>query len=607
MIELYYCATVFTRCCDRVLCVIGGHIAWVLCVALIALLTTAAEPLAQASEVDAAPILQPSTDLARSTTSEVDEPLPAEQAFRMDIRADNAAQITVRWKMPKGYYLYRDRTTFIADDDTGVLGPPQWPQGMTHKDPQFGDVVVYYDQVDVPIAVRANHTSTRRLTVRARFQGCLENSVCYPPMTREIAVSMPSADAAGASFAARQSVPTLFVALAAALLGGLVLNLMPCVLPVLSLKAIALVNSAEGAIDSRRRALYYTAGVMVSFATIGLTVLTFRAAGHALGWGFQLQQPWLVGLLVYVMLSVGLSLSGVIQFGLGLTGLGGTIANRGAGAGDFFTGVLACVVAAPCTAPFMGSALAFALSAPVAMALCIFLALGLGLSLPFLLIGFFPALQRWLPRPGAWMEALKQVLAFPMYLTGVWLLWVLGKQRGVDAMAMVLLGSVTLTLGLWWFERHRNAHPLQRVLAVSLAALALIPLFAASASPTSALATARDNGSVQYTADTLQALRRANTPVFVDVSADWCITCKVNEAAVLSGDAFHQLLQRTGTAYMVADYTDVSPEVAAFLDRYHAVGVPLYVVFPRDGGEGRSLPTLLTSEIVRAAIEGAVR
>jgi thiol:disulfide interchange protein len=605
MIDRYYSATVLTRCCDRVFCVMGGRLARVLCVAFIALLTTAAGPGVQASELDVAPIPQPTTDLARSSTFEADEPLPAEQAFRLSIRADSAAQIAVRWTMAKGYYLYRDRTTFIANDEAGVLGPPQWPQGVTHQDPQFGDVVVFYDHVNVPIAVRANAAATRSLTVRIRFQGCLENSVCYPPMTREIAVSMPSVEAAGASFASQRGVPELLVALAAALLGGLVLNLMPCVLPVLSLKAIALVNGGEGAIDSRRRALYYTAGVMVSFATIGLTVLAFRATGHALGWGFQLQQPWLVGLLVYVMLSVGLSLSGVVQFGLGLTGLGGTIANRGGG--DFFTGVLACVVAAPCTAPFMGSALAFALSAPAAMALCIFLALGLGLSLPFLLIGFFPALRRWLPRPGAWMETLKQVLAFPMYLTAVWLLWVLGKQRGVDAMAMVLLGAVTLSLGLWWFERHRDAHLLQRVLAVSLAALALIPLFAGHASLTSSLPTARDNGSVVYTAETLQALRGANTPVFVDVSADWCITCKVNEAAVLSGDAFRELLRRTGTAYMVADYTDVSPKVGAFLDRYHAVGVPLYVVFPRDGGEGRSLPTLLTTDIVRAAIEGAAR
>src|SRR6266404_6404528 len=212
----------------------------------------------------------------------------------------------------------------------------------------------------------------------------------------------------------------LLTALALAFLGGLFLNLMPCVLPMLSIKAIGLLESGEDPTKARRHALAYTAGVLCSFATIGLAIVTLRSAGHAFGWGAQLQQPLFVGVLVCVMVAVGLSMSGVVQFGTSFGNLGQGLASRSGWTGDFFTGVLAVAVASPCIAPFMGTALAYAFAAPMLAALLVFLALGLGLALPFLLLGFIPALGRLLPRPGAWMDTLKQVLAFPMYLTAVW-------------------------------------------------------------------------------------------------------------------------------------------------------------------------------------------
>jgi thiol:disulfide interchange protein DsbD len=214
-------------------------------------------------------------------------------------------------------------------------------------------------------------------------------------------------------------------ALLLALGGGLILNLMPCVLPVLSLKALGLAQGADSHGQARRQALWYTAGVLVSFAAVGAIALALRQAGLALGWGFQLQQPGVVAALALVMIAIGLSLSGVVNVGAGLAGSGQRLAQKSGPAGDFFTGVLAVVVASPCTAPFMGTALAFAFAASPAAAIGVFLALGLGLALPFLLIGFVPALAARLPRPGAWMETFKQVMAFPMYLTAVWLLWVL--------------------------------------------------------------------------------------------------------------------------------------------------------------------------------------
>ncbi|KEZ99498.1 cytochrome C biogenesis protein, partial [Xanthomonas vasicola pv. vasculorum NCPPB 895] len=212
-----------------------------------------------------------------------------------------------------------------------------------------------------------------------------------------------------------------------ALIGGLVLNLMPCVLPILSLKVLGLAHSGESRGHARSHAIWYSLGVLVSFAAIGGLVIGLRAAGQAAGWGFQLQQPWFVAALAYLMFAVGLSLSGVFTLGTNLGGIGQSLAARNGPLGDFFTGVLACVVASPCIAPFMGTALAYAFTAPALLAMLVFLALGLGLALPFLLIGFVPSLARRLPTPGAWMETLKQVLAFPMYLTAIWLLWVLGS------------------------------------------------------------------------------------------------------------------------------------------------------------------------------------
>jgi len=399
----------------------------------------------------------------------------------------------------------------------------------------------------------------------------------------------------------------LLAALTLAFLGGLILNLMPCVLPMLSIKAIGLLESGEDPTKARRHALAYTAGVLCSFATIGLAIVTLRSAGHAFGWGAQLQQPLFVGVLVCVMVAVGLSMSGVVQFGTSFGNLGQGLVSRSGWTGDFFTGVLAVAVASPCVAPFMGTALAYAFAAPMLAALLVFLALGLGLALPFLLLGFIPALGSLLPRPGAWMDTLKQVLAFPMYLTAVWLIWVLAHQRGADAVGLVLIASVLLAMTLWWFERSRSRGAVSKALVIALGLLVALPLYQLTQLPAMAENGTPETGVVAYTPAKLAELRAANTPVFVDMTADWCITCKANEHAVLDTSAFQALLQRTGTVYMKGDWTDVNPTIEAFLKQYNSPGVPLYVVFPKNGGEGKQLPNVLTAAIVEKALNGAVR
>ncbi|SOD52758.1 Thiol:disulfide interchange protein DsbD [Pseudoxanthomonas wuyuanensis] len=593
-------------------------------------------------------------------------PLPQEQAFAFEAIAFDGNQLLLRFTPARGYYLYRDRTTMTLQGADGIaLQAPRWPKGVPHRDEHFGEVTVYFDQVEVPVPLRRNHARPADAMLQVTFQGCQNDGICYPPMTRQVALSIPAGSitpadqpvtaaptvpglsspagidaAAGEDAAAgvagdpsatdsadesaadvpRTTPPeqllrgnsrapaSFLLALLLALGGGLILNLMPCVLPVLSLKALSLAESGRSGGHARSSALWYTAGVLVSFIAIGALAIALRAAGQALGWGFQLQQPLVIGLLAYVMFAVGLSLSGVFAIGYRLAGAGAALTRRSGPAGDFFTGVLAVVIASPCTAPFMGAALAFAFASPTPLALAVFAALGLGLALPFLLIGFVPALANRLPRPGAWMETLKHALAFPMYLTAIWLLWVLGKQRGVDALALVLAGMVLLAAGLWWFQRVRMASaPLQRALAVLLAVSALVPLAMAQRLPRNAAAVQAVAGTVAYSAERLAALRAEGRIVFVDMTADWCVTCKANERAVINTDAFRELMRQHDAVLMQGDWTNVDPAITAFLESHKAVGVPLYVVYPRSGGAGEVLPTVLTHRRVRQALERAAQ
>ena len=586
-------------------------------------------------------------------------PLPEEQAFAFEAIAFNGNELLLRLTPARGYYVYRDRTSMALEGAQGVsLQAPRWPKGNAHRDEHFGDVTVYFDQAEVPVPLKRDRADAVTATLRVTFQGCQTDGICYPPMTRRVKLSIPSGTVTPASTpdmpapatvappptatspvdtavatpdttTSAASIATdvertrppeevlarnprgtssLLVALALALTGGLILNLMPCVLPILSLKALSLAESGREGGDARRRALWYTAGVLVSFVAVGALAIALRAAGQALGWGFQLQQPWVVGLLAYVMFAVGLSLSGVFAIGHRLAGTGHGLASRRGPVGDFFTGVLAVVVASPCTAPFMGVALAYAFTAPTPLALLVFAVLGLGLALPFLLIGFVPALASRLPRPGAWMDTLKQVLAFPMYLTAVWLLWVLGKQRGIDAVGLALVGLVLLALGLWWFQRARFAPaPLQRALALALAVSALVPLAMLHRLPAETAAAPTTEGHAAYSAERLAALRAEGRIVFVDMTADWCVTCKANEKAVLNTPAFRELLATHDAVMLTGDWTNVDPAITAFLEAHGAVGVPLYVLYPRGGGAGEVLPTVLTQDGMRRAFERAAR
>ncbi len=391
--------------------------------------------------------------------------------------------------------------------------------------------------------------------------------------------------------------PGLALALLLALLGGLILNLMPCVFPVLSIKAISLIEArAKVARRQRGHALAYTFGVLATFAGLAGLLLALRGGGSAIGWGFQLQQPVFVAALAYLFFAMGLSMSGLVHFGTRLMGVGQGLTTDNGYRGSFFTGVLAVAVASPCTAPLMGPALGFALSQPALPAMLVFLVLGLGLALPFLLIGFFPRLGALLPRPGAWMETFKQVMAFPLYLSAVWLLWVLGGITDRDGMAAALLGLVCIGFALWlWHRPGRTAGLLK--LAALVAALALLWSPEVRTVSSGHGVVVQTGGAEPWSEQRVTELRAEGRTVFVDFTADWCITCKVNEHVAIDTDTVRKVFAEQNVAWLQGDWTRADPAITAVLARYQHSGVPLYLVYVK-GGEPKVLPQILTPSIV---------
>lgn len=402
--------------------------------------------------------------------------------------------------------------------------------------------------------------------------------------------------------------PAVLRAMALALAGGLILNLMPCVLPVLSVKALALVRHADGRAALRAHGLAYTAGVLVSFAAVAGVLLALRAGGEQIGWGFQLQSPVVVTLLAYVLFAVALSLSGVFTVSGRFAGAGHALAGRAGYAGSFFTGALATVAATPCTAPFMGAAVGYAVTQPWTTALLVFEALALGLALPFLLLAFVPAWRRFLPAPGPWMERLRQALAFPLYASVAWLVWVVSQQTASAGVAAALGGLVLIGFAGWLYGASREARTLWRraatlaVAALAMGAVALGPLTGVVSSAPRAAAPA--DGWEPFSAERLAELREGGRPVLVNVTASWCLTCLVNERLALRAPAVTGALARKGVATLKADWTRRDPAITRVLGRFGRNGVPLYLLYPsRPGAEPSVLPQILSESIVLDALE----
>jgi thiol:disulfide interchange protein DsbD len=387
----------------------------------------------------------------------------------------------------------------------------------------------------------------------------------------------------------------LWQALVFALLGGVILNLMPCVFPVLAMKAMALARlggAARGAV--RLEAAAYTGGAVVAFAALAGLLLLLRGAGLALGWGFQFTSPVFVLAIAWLMLAVGLNLSGVFALG-GPIGAGGHLAARGGFLGSFATGALAVLVASPCTAPFMAAAIGAALVMPAPATIAVFVALGLGLAAPTLLLALAPGLARVLPRPGPWMEKLRRIMAWPMYAAALWLVSVLWAQSGGLGVALALAGALGLGLGAWALGRaqRQGRGGLGAVLA-ALALLFALPFGLTAAPPAAPTLDTAESWSTAR----VEALRAEGRGVFLNVTAAWCITCQVNERLALRRDAVQAAMAARGIAYLKADWTRGDPAITALLRAHGREGVPLYLFWPPGGGEALILPEVLTEAMV---------
>lgn len=405
-----------------------------------------------------------------------------------------------------------------------------------------------------------------------------------------------------------------------AIFGGIILNLMPCVFPVLSMKALSLCKiGGEEESHAKLHGLAYTAGILISFAAIAGTLMAFKAAGEQIGWGFQLQDPSVTALLAFLLFVIGLNFAGFFEFQTGISNLGSDAAQQSGIKGSFFTGFLATLVATPCTAPFMGTAMGYALTQDILTALTIFLALGFGLALPYLLLCYIPAARNMLPKPGPWMQVFKEFLAFPMFASSAWLVWVLSQQASSESVFMTLIGMVLIAFALWMLVRGKNLEARKkwflRLVAYTILFFGLVfPLSMFSKNklnqaPTilSAAQQSVSSQSIAYSEQTYKQVLASDAPIFVNMTAAWCITCKINEKVTLGTKKVETLFQDHNVTYLKGDWTNRDDQITRYLNKYNREGVPLYVFYGKPDGEGIRpepviLPQILTPQIVENTV-----
>ena len=491
----------------------------------------------------------------------------------------------------------------------------------------------------IPISLASDYKGDVPLHAKVKWLVCAEQCV---PEEAELALLVRSA-----SDSSSGSLTTWLTALMFAFVGGLLLNLMPCVLPVLSIKVFALLGErAAPRSQLAKHGFAFLFGVLLSFWVLAGILLVLQSAGSAIGWGFQLQSPYFVTLLTALFTLLGLNFLGVFELGTSLQGAAGELeqrASRGGSAvlGSFSSGVLTTVVATPCTAPFLGAGIGFTLGQSPLYSMSVFTAMGLGVGLPVTLLALSPGWLRYVPRPGAWMLLLKQLFAFPMFFTVVWLIWVIGHQRGVDAMALVLLGLVFIAISAWLWGRaqHRLAYSfLPRLKQVALALFFLIlgfllawpsaqheqvdlgftsksslPQASNQAGqelaqvPPSSSATIPTGVWLPYSEQRLSDARQQGQAVFVDFTAAWCLSCQVNKRTTLHSEAVTAVFKKLNVVTLEADWTNADPVITLALSRLHRNAVPVYAVYAANGGEPTLLPEVLTPSIVIDALNKAAQ
>ena len=533
-------------------------------------------------------------------TEQTPEFLPVEQAYKslFEWRDD---RLSINWTIADGYYLYQERFEFavLHAGETQAL-EVDLPPGKMKDDPYFGRTPVYYFNLNHSIDWPAS-AAAKTLAITA--QGCADAGLCYPPYTQYVEVdtdsglisvnTKPPVTKTAAAGSPPEPLSSLLLMCLLAFAGGIILNLMPCVFPVLSLKVLGFTHQKG---HSAGHGTVYALGVILSFAAVAGVLIALRQGGAALGWGFQLQTPWFVAALALLFFVLAGAMLGWLEIGARWMGLGNELSQQGGYTGSFFTGVLATIVASPCTAPFMGTALGYAISQPVPQALAVFVALGAGMAAPVWLLSMNPTWLNRLPKPGNWMIVLRQLMAFPLLATSIWLIWVVGRQSGADAMALLMGSCLLLGLSLWLGQQNRG-----KALAVAVTLLSIAVLWHPSLHSAN---TTRDRTGSGFQPDQITRLQSSGRAVFLDVTADWCITCKVNERLVLHTDAMQQRFEDRGGEYLVADWTRYDPAITDLLAQFQRNGIPLYVLYPADPARPpQILPQILTADIVERALD----
>ncbi len=544
----------------------------------------------------------------------------------------------VYWKDP-GEVGTAPRVTWSAHDDFAP-GELMWPTPETIA---AGGTVSYgyRDQVRLPFRVTIGESPSATAVVLAPEVSWLAcGETCVPgkatlrlvlpigaepvpnaaqqPRFAAVAKQLPAAASAPPAatndtpaVAATPATPrangSIWLPILFALLGGLLLNLMPCVFPILSIKALSVLQmSGEHRRDVRKMGWAYTLGILVSFWALVATLVALRLGGRHIGWGFQLQSPHFVFVLACILFVFGLNLLGVFEIYGAFVSVGDGLTRRSGLAGPFFTGVLATVVATPCTAPFMGAAVGFALSQSPLIVFAIFTALGFGLALPYLLICYLPGLGRILPKPGAWMETVKHVMAFLIFGTTLWLAWVLSLQSSSTGLLLLMTAFVGLGFTAWLYSRFARTAPMAIVLGLAVVTSSSLALTKPQLSPTPVETTIQKSDALiweAYSPEKLGAYRAQGRPVFVDFTAAWCVSCKVNETVIFHSDEVKKKLTELGFVLLKADWTNEDPMITQALNAFGRNGVPFYVVYPR-GKESAAmpLPEVLNAGVVLGAL-----
>ena len=528
--------------------------------------------------------------------------LPVDQAYQSLLSWDDDT-LLLQWTITSGYYLYKERFAISAELNGDALSPSiRFEPGKIKDDPYFGRTEVFYYNTNLSIS---GLPKDQPFVLTVRSQGCADAGLCYPPQIQRYQYKPQShefvqADATGSTATApakvisteQNSAPSLAWVITFAILGGAILNLMPCVFPVLSLKVLSFSQAEDGKTSSH--GVIYSLGVIISFIVVAAVLIGLQQAGQAVGWGFQLQQPGFVAVMASLFFVLSLNLLGYFEIAGRWMNTGSSLSQERGHSGSFFTGVLATLVASPCTAPFMGTAVGYAATQPPAIALLVFASLGAGMALPVLLLSLFPGWLEALPKPGAWMERLRQLLAFPLLASAIWLLWVYGRQLGANSMATLLIAWLLIAFALWLWKLGSKG----KILSIISLLLAVYTAMAGNH--------LSDNPqtSGQFDPAQIEKMRAAGSNVFLDVTADWCITCKANEKLVLHTPEIEQAFKDNNVHYLVADWTRYDPAITTLLAQYERNGIPLYIYYSADPKQAvQILPQILSKSLVLKLFE----